>query len=194
MSPEIQSLTVEQLVSGLSDRRDRPPDEASDYCEEIIHRFEPLLRHAWHRGAFDIEYPEYVQDVFLSLFRWLPHLRSPKAFPGYFRRVALSVAAAHARKAEHSPFTGTPYEIEDQVYRLDEALSTPIYIKTYLDRLPPREKQVITQLYLNDLSINEIAEGMNITDAEVRSLKHRALRKLREILCSDTKIIKNAAK
>ncbi|HEX8720969.1 MAG TPA: sigma-70 family RNA polymerase sigma factor [Pyrinomonadaceae bacterium] len=192
MTPEVQSLTVEQLVSGLSDKN-RPPDEASDYCEEIIHRFEPLLRKAWHRGAFNIEYPEYVQDVFLSLFRWLPQLRSPKAFPGYFRRVALSVAAAHARKSAHS-LPRTTLEFHDQVYQIDEALSTPIYIKAYLERLPPREGKVLTMLYINDFEIKEIAKEMNLTDTEVRYLKSRALKRLREILGEDTKTLKNPAK
>lgn len=191
MTPELQTLSVEQLVSGLS--KEMPDGESSDYCEELIHRFEPLLRHAWHRGAFSTEYQEYVQDVFLSLFRWLPQLRSPKAFPGYFRRIALSVAAAHARKSAQSQ-AGTTVEIENKIYELDEALSTPIFIKSYLDRLPFQEKTVLTLIYLNDFKINEIAEAVNLTPAEVRSLKHRGLKRLREILVKDTKALKSQEK
>lgn len=190
MAPEVESLTVEQLVSGLSKK---PPDEASAYCEELIHRFEPLLRRAWHKGAFSTEYSEYVQDVFLSLFRWLPQLRSPKAFPGYLRRIALSVAATHARQSARSQ-ARTTEKVEEQVYQLDEAIFTPIFIKSYLEHLPVRERTVLTLKYLLDCDVSEIADKMNLTDAEVRSLKHRALKRLREKLREDTKILGSTAK
>jgi RNA polymerase sigma factor (sigma-70 family) len=103
------------------------------------------------------------------------------------------VAAAHARKAGQS-LPKPPYEIEDKVYQLDEALSTPIYIKAYLERLPPRERTVLTLLYLNDCEISDIAKEMNLTETEVRSLKYRGLKRLREILSDDTKILKNPTK
>jgi len=201
MSLELHSLTVEQLVSGLNEKT--PDDEASDcreglmhrsdYCEELITRFEPLLRHAWRRGAFATEYQEYVQDVFLSLFRWLPQLRSPQAFPGFFRRIALSVAAEHARKSTRAQ-KRKDQEIDDQIYQLDETISIPIFIKSYLERLPHRERTVLTLNYLNDFDINEIARTMNLTDSEVRSLKHRGIKRLRDMLRIDTEILSNTEK
>jgi RNA polymerase sigma factor (sigma-70 family) len=131
--------------------------------------------------------------VFLSLFRWLPNLRSTQAFPGYLRRIALSVAAAHARDSAR-PKNQSTQKIEEQVYRLDEAISTPIFIKSYLERLPPREKTVITLWYLNGLKVNEIAEMLKITPAGVSSIKRRGMNRLREMLYSDTETLKNLKK
>jgi RNA polymerase sigma-70 factor (ECF subfamily) len=189
-APEIQALTVEELVSGL-DRKSR--DEVSDCFTEIIRRFEPLLRRSWRRWAFSTEYPEYAQDVFLSLFRCLPHLRTPKAFPGYFRRVALSVAADHARKSIQLHVRSAA-EIENIVSQVDESLFTPIFIRSYLEHLPTREKKVLTLLYLGGHKTNEIAKEMGLTVGAVYAIKARGIKRLREILGSDKKTLNGVGK
>ena len=188
--PEIQALTVEQLVSGLNGKS---REEVSDYFNEIIRRFEPLLRRSWQRGALSSEYREYTQDVFLSLFRYLPHLRSPKAFPGYFRRVALSVAADHARKCTQFR-EQISEEIENIVSQVDESLFTPIFIRSYLEHLPTRERKVLMLLYLEGHEPSEVSEEMGISTGAVYSIKARALRRLREMLSSDGKTLNGLTK
>jgi len=188
--PEIQTLTVEELVSGL-DRKSR--DEVSDCFTEIIRRFEPLLRRSWRRWAFSTEYHEYVQDVFLSLFRYLPHLQTPKAFPGYFRRIALSVAADHARKSIQRRERNAA-EIENIVSRVDESLLTPIFIRSYLEHLPTREKKVLTLLYLEELETHEVAKEMGLTVSAVYATKARGIKRLRELLGSDKKNLNGTGK
>lgn len=182
---DLRLLTVEQLVKGL---RDGPPQEVSDYFEELASRFEPLLRRSWRHGAFSSEYAEYVQDVFLILFRRLPELRSPKAFPGYFRKVALSVAVAHARKSKVL-LPQANEDIEDAVDRMDEALFTAIFVRSYLEHLPSSEKVVLTLKYIEGLRVNEIAREMKQTPQAVRSIKARGLRRLRDILLSEAQIL-----
>lgn len=188
--PEIQALTVKQLVSGL---HERSRDEMSDYFTEIIRRFEPLLRRSWRRWAFSTEYPEYAQDVFLSLFRYLPYLRSPEAFPGYFRRVALSVAADHARKSTQLHMWNGA-ELENVVSKVDESLFTPIFIRSYLEHLPARERKVLTSLYLEGHEIREIAKEMELTTAAVQAIKARGIKRLREILGCDRKTLSGVVK
>lgn len=192
---ELQSLTIEQLVSEFKEkRRNGAPDyETSDYFAELVRRFEPLLRRAWHRGAFSTEYREYAQDVFLSLFRSLPHLRSPESFPGYFRRIALSVAADHARKNTRLREEPAP-AIENAVGRLDESLFTPIFIRSYLEHLPHREKSVISLCYLEDKNIGDVARDLGLTYSAVNSIKARGIKRLREMLLSDRKAVENAGK
>lgn len=187
---DLQSLTVEELVAGLNERSG---DEASDYFTELVRRFEPLLRHAWHRKAFSTEYRDYAQDVFLSLYRFLPQLRSPKAFPGYFRRIALSVAADHARKDTRERGLAAP-EIEEEVGRFDESLVAPIFIRSYLEHLPHREKNVISLCYLKEQKIGDIARELGISYNAVNSIKTRGIKRLRELILSDAKTLDNSGK
>jgi RNA polymerase sigma-70 factor (ECF subfamily) len=176
--------------------RNGPPLEVSDYFEELTSRFEPLLRRSWRQGAFGSEYIEYVQDVFLILYRRLPQLRSPKAFPGYFRKVALSVAADHARKAKAKALlpVSTTEEIENAVDRMDEALFTAIFVRSYLEHLPHPEKIVLTLKYVEGLPINEIARELGQTPRAVRSVKARGLRRLRDILLSEAQSLEKKDK
>ena len=186
----IKLLTVEQLVSQL---RASSKADSSLYCKELIRRFEPLLRWAWRRGAFTAEYQDFVQDVFLRLFRGLPHLLNPKAFPGYFRQVALSVAADHSRKQFATP-TDSAGNIEEVVENFDEQILTRVFIRSYLEHLPPREREVIELDFLQELSVKEIGERLGFTPGGVRSIKSRALRRLRNLLTADAKALEKTGK
>lgn len=61
----------------------------------------------------------------------------------------------------------------------DEKMSL---LSAALDRLPPREKLLLSLYYYEDLTQKEIASIMNISTARVSQLHARALRRLRELL------------
>lgn len=193
-------LTVEQLVSrlrdafldeaGLSDARD-----ASPYVEEIIRRFEPLLRAAWRRvsQAPEYDYQDFVHDVFVKLFQGLPHLENAKAFPGYFRKVALSVVADHYRRrlrtAEPYPeaFEGAVEReaLESLVERVDDTLQTAVLVRSYLEHLPPKEREVLYLEFFRETPTKEIGKILKLTPGAVRMLKSRALSRLRKVLADE---------
>ena len=179
---ELKLLTIEELILRL---KEAPIEAASLYCEELINRFEPLLRRAWQRDIGG-EYQDFVQDVFVRLFAGLPQLRNPKAFPGYLRSIVLSVASHRWRSKGRAP-SRTAAEVERLVHGFDETLITRIFIRTYVERLPSRERDVIAMAYLEELSTSEIAHKLGIKTGAVRSLKGRALNRLRELFLEDAK-------
>ena len=181
---ELKSLTTEDLILRL---REAPIESASLYCEELIGRFEPLLRRAWQRDISG-EYQDFVQDVFVRLFAGLPQLRNPKAFPGYLRSIVLSVASHHWRRKGRAP-SRTAFEVERLVHGFDEELITRIFIRTYVERLPMREREVISMAYLEDLSTSEIAHKLGVTTGAARTLKRRAISRLRELFLNDAKAL-----
>ena len=181
---ELKQLTTEDLILKL---REASFDAASQYCEELIIRFEPLLRSAWQRDITG-EYQDFVQDVFVRLFAGLPQLRNPKAFPGYFRTIVLSVASSRWRSRGRAPYQ-TDAEVENLVHGSDEDLITRILVRTYIERLPSRERDVIAMVYLQDLPTSEIAHKLSIKTGAVRALKSRALNRLRELFLSDAQVL-----
>jgi RNA polymerase sigma-70 factor (ECF subfamily) len=50
------------------------------------------------------------------------------------------------------------------------------------DVLPPRQMMVMTLLYKKDMNIKEVAGFMGITEQSVRSMRHKAVKKLRRIV------------
>ena len=183
-------LPVEQLVSGLLKAR---PEEAYLYAAEIIRRFQPALRQAWRQGAFQLEFQDFVQDVFVRLFGSLRSLRNPKAFPGFLYQVAHSVAADHARRgwrAEVEPLDPLR-EIGD---RFDERLLAGIFVRSYLEELPPREREVARMSFLEERSAEDIAQALELTPGAVRATKARAARRLRGILLREAEDLEREVK
>ena len=164
------------------------PGESSLCFEELARRFEPLLHRAWRRALPGIEYEDYAQDVFLNLFRSIDRLRNPKAFPGYFRRIALTVASNHVRKFL-SQESADLRRVEQVVDDLDASLFNGIFIRSYLEHLPGKERQVLNLTYLEDCSVTEIGQMMALSASAVRSLKMRAIMRLREKLRRDANVL-----
>lgn len=185
---EVQHLTVEQLVDRL---REGSLSDTSIYCEELIRRFEPLLRQAWRRGSAGQEYRDFLQDVFLRLFGGLPHLRDTKAFPGYFLKVALSVASDYLRRQRHRWANEAP-DKKDLVFSFDERIITGIYVRSYLEHLSDKEKTILNLEFLEGYSARETALSLGITPGAVRVLKSRALKKLRDMIEVDAKAMERS--
>jgi RNA polymerase sigma factor (sigma-70 family) len=186
MVDNFSSLPIHKIVQHLTSAEE---PIKSRCAEEIIKRFEPLLRKAWKRGAFYVEYTDFVQDVFTKLFSGISSLREPKSFPGYFRRVALSVAADHAKKSD--PYLSKEITPEDTIIKsFEKALLSKLFIRSYMEELTPRERQVITMFFLNELSIADIAINLMISKSAVRATKTRGLKNLRELLRRDAYFLK----
>lgn len=120
-----------------------------------------------------------MQEVFLRLFEGLPSLHELRAFPGYFRRVALNVAAGLARRAaagRRAPARELSSLADDVFLR--------VAIRSSLEHLPPREREVIEGLYFDELPVTELARRLEVEPGAVRMTKSRALRRLREVLRS----------
>lgn len=195
METEVKSLTVEQLISGIRDADDRL--KASIYCEELILRFKPLIYRAWRRSGLTIELSDFEQDVVLRLFRSLPNLVNPKAFPGYFRQIILTVAAECARKHLRDPPLlpiEETQELTQLITNIDDEILTSIFVHTYLDLLPPQEKRVLVLEFLEGHSTAEIASELQITSGAVRVTKGRALNKLRALILNEAQTMADTSK
>lgn len=178
--PDIQSLTVADLIVRL---RNSSPGEGSSYCEEVIRRFEPLLRGTWHRLAFSSEYQDFVQDVFTQLFKNLSALKDPKAFPGYFRQIVVSVAISERRKdVAHQHVELDDASLATQV---DEDILTKVFITSYLERLSVRDQSVLLLEFFHGYTSKETAIQLGLTEENARVIKHRALKSLREMILED---------
>ncbi|HKO99606.1 MAG TPA: sigma-70 family RNA polymerase sigma factor [Pyrinomonadaceae bacterium] len=205
---DLTSLTVEELVSLLTHS---VQDESSEVFEELIKRFEPLLRLTWKRlisrkpGVPAFEYQDFVHDVLVRLFANLSHLRDPKAFPGYFRQIVLSVAYGYLRKqqTELLPSFGDSTDEADRGERespsavltgIDDRILAGYYIRSYLKHLSPREEEIVTLEFFEDLTTKEIAKKLGLRAGAVRATKARAFSKLRSLIYRDSKLAENRSK
>ena len=178
----VRDAPLEELVTGLAQSE---PGGGSAEAVEIVRRFEPLLRRAFQRGGFAMDYEEFVQEVFVELFSGLPALRDVRAFPGYFRRVALSVAGGVARRRRE----GRDEAVEPPREPWANELFTQVAIRSLLERLTPHEREVISALFLEGFTPAELARRLGIEPGSVRMAKSRSLARLRQLLEADSRAL-----
>lgn len=188
-SSDLKNLTLEQLLIQL---QAAAPEDSSPYVRELVERFEPLLRGSWRQLALDIEYEDFVQDIFVRLFSSLPRLKNLEAFPGYFRGIVVSVAIDESRRKQSVEFRHAedPSRIASLV---DRVLLGKIFVRSYLEHLPPRQREVIALEFLQGLSDEEVAEAVEMSPSGVRATKSPGLEKLRTLISRDGRALQAQA-
>lgn len=123
------------------------------------------------------------QETWLKVARSIGSLREARVFPKWLYRIARNTAISHLRgryaeqaviddadlgeiEAKSDPFT---FEDAEQVHYALEKLSLP-------------HREALTLFFLEDLSIEEIAEVLEVAVGTVKSRLHFAKRTLRAII------------
>ncbi len=180
----------------------RPPDVAliDSYRRGDAGAFDLLFRR--HQGRVrliclryvsdDVVADDLVQETFFHLLRALDRIDQTFNVAGWINRIAANVCQdelrRRSRRAAHHD-TGDP---EEQMLQLadpdtrgepERALELAHLRQLVWDvakKLPERQRMVLTLRELQGLSYASIARVMNISEAAVETLLHRARRRFRE--------------
>jgi RNA polymerase sigma factor (sigma-70 family) len=173
------SLPLPRLLEDL--RADAGSGRADEAIREILRRFHPLLRKYWrwqHVGAYE----DFLQEVMVRLFSSLPHLRDPDAFPGLLRSIVLATSVDLLRRKSVETVDITDVDPDRFAVEFDESTATPLLVRSYLELLPPREREVLHLSFFADLDPAEVAKSLGLSAGAVRMTKSRALARLRTLL------------
>jgi RNA polymerase sigma factor (sigma-70 family) len=150
--------------------------------DDLIARWHgPLWTYTRRLVGHDDAAQEVVQDVWIRVIRGLPRLRDGSKLRswlfGIARRTLMDcLREEYARPAEPDidvneipaePFTETA---EEDLAELERGLA----------RLPLVEREVLTLFYLEELSLNDVAEALKVPVGTVKSRLFRARRMLRQ--------------
>jgi RNA polymerase sigma-70 factor (sigma-E family) len=114
---------------------------------------------------------DVVQEAFAIVFRHWDRLETPKA---YLRTVLVNITRTKHRKAERE---------RDRLIKLGPCDSTALHadeISDALATLPYRQRAVLVLYYYGDLKDREIADALQCSVGTIKSLKSRALARLRK--------------
>jgi RNA polymerase sigma-70 factor (sigma-E family) len=129
---------------------------------------------------------DVVQDAFAGLAAKGGRLREPDAALAYLRRAVVNRSRSVLRRRRTARGYVPPRGLEDA--RPDErALLAEEHreILAALDRLAPRQREVLVLRYWSGLSENEIAETLDISRGAVKSTASRALDQLEAFMRRD---------
>jgi RNA polymerase sigma-70 factor (ECF subfamily) len=164
---------------------------------ELLHENRPKILkicrvYAW--GSADQD--DLYQEILFQIWRALPNLRDGHFANTWLYRIALNTAFSFVRKdksrraqltvCDGNQLREVPENLPSNNPHKKEQLAQMFKAISQLDRL---EKAAIT-LFLEDLSYEQIAAVMGITESNVGVILHRAKKKLstlmKEVPCTTT--------
>jgi RNA polymerase sigma-70 factor (sigma-E family) len=125
---------------------------------------------------------DVVQDAFAA-FAARPELREREAAVGYLRTAVVNRSRSALRRrrtarAYVAPHDAAPPGPDDRCLLADEHRE----VLSALDRLAPRQREVLVLRYWSELTEAEIAEALGISRGAVKSTASRAIDALEKIL------------
>ncbi|MGH8230348.1 MAG: RNA polymerase sigma factor [Steroidobacteraceae bacterium] len=146
----------------------------------------------------DAEAEDALQDAYLSAYRWLPQFRAEASVSTWLSRLVLNECLGRIRRNTRRqnviPIVRATAEAEmdgmsdDDQNRPDQALARGqmrAILKRKLDALPDSFRAVLVLRSVEELSVEEAAQCLGISEATVRSRHFRARSLLREGLAQD---------
>ncbi len=149
-----------------------------DAFGELVERYGPRLRYYLRKmlgAAADVE--DALQEVWLDVFRGLPRLAHPTAFPAWLYCVARGRAL---RRLRRRPQPSQFIEVADVPDETNGDFSTDDAerVHTALDALAPEYREILVLRFLEEMPYEEIARVVGCRVGTVRSRLHYAKRAL----------------
>lgn len=120
-------------------------------------------------GAADAE--DVVQDGLLTIWKKLPALRAPEAFPAWAVRIISRACFRRARRQKRMLSLTAVSEIPDWT---SEGRVEAIHVENILSVLPPRQRAVMHLTVVEGMTDSQIGAALGISAASVRSHRRRA--------------------
>ncbi len=149
------------------------PDEAPLTFEDLyVAEYRPMVRLSFVLLGGEGSAEEVVQEAFARVYeRWA----SLDNAGGYLRTCVVNGSRDVLRRRRVArwkrPYPASPY-----------AELGADHLGDILDRLPPRRRAAIVLRYYADLSEAEIADTLGVRRGTVKSMLHRGMAELREVL------------
>ena len=124
---------------------------------------------------------EVTQDIFLKVWEALPIYDGRAALSTWLYTIARNKCLSAVRRESYR----RTVPIEGCGERSGcETLSPRAEIRQLLERLPKVQREVITLFYLEDQSVQDVAELLDLPQGTVKSHLHRARRALADMMRS----------
>ena len=153
--------------------------------DELIRRWHGPIRQYVRRLADDDVAQDITQDIWLRVLRGIGGLRDPAKLRAWLFGIAHRTWIDTLRK-KYRVVVADLDEV-DQRELPDPTMSDELEqeltaVERELARLPAVEREALTLFYLRELSLQEIAQALDIPIGTVKSRLHRARRMLRREL------------
>lgn len=126
---------------------------------------------------------ELLQETWLKILRSLGSLRDARTFPAFLYTTARNAALSRLRHRGREDTTSCPDSMPDDSSADDIAIfDNAEQVHHALDQLPLPQREALTLFFLQDLSLEEMADLLDVPLGTVKSRLHYAKLAIRKIL------------
>ena len=142
-----------------------------------------LYRHACLLTAEPEAANDAVQDAWLVIVRTLNRLRDPALFRSWAYRIVTNKCADWVRRTRRGrqAMRQAAAEMSATAARRSDD-DEPESLRSALRQMPAQRRAMLTMLYLEDMSVREIAGALGVPAGTVKSRLYHARQELRAIL------------
>ncbi|MCL7754662.1 sigma-70 family RNA polymerase sigma factor [Polaribacter sp. Z022] len=135
------------------------------------------------------EAEEISQDTFIKAFKNLSKFKGDSKFSTWLYRIAYHTSLDAIKKnkknnsnVEINEFTFNQIQSVENILEGIERKERSIILSDCLDKLPEEERSIIWMFYYDELSLKEITEITDFSEANLKVKLHRARKKLLAIV------------
>jgi RNA polymerase sigma factor (sigma-70 family) len=150
--------------------------------DELVERWHgPLWAYVRRLVGSDDGASEVLQDVWVRVIRGIARLRDGSKLRAWLFGITRRTLMDRLR-GQYARRTETDIEAHDIAAEpVDDAVALDLdALDRALETLPLVEREVLTLFYLNDLSLNDVAEALQVPVGTIKSRLFRARRMLRQ--------------
>ncbi|CDN43484.1 RNA polymerase sigma factor SigW [Paenibacillus sp. P22] len=163
---------------------------------DLVGMYQDKLYHLAYRMLYNRQEAEdAVQETFLRVFRNMERYDESMKFSTWIYRITTNLAIDRLRRRkpgfsldaevpEHDGLDGYSMFASEDASPEDEVLlsETQRIIRTAIETLPPKYKSVMVLRYLEDLSLQEISDVLDMPVTTIKTRVHRGREFLRKKL------------
>lgn len=133
-----------------------------------------------------------TQETFLEAYKSVKSFQFQSQFGTWLYRIGINTCQQYIRKSQSNERKLTAYTREAEIHGSASESDSPerMMIKTEqseviqgaIDRLPPKQREVVTLYYMQHLKYREIAEILECSEGTVASRLNQALKNLKRKL------------
>lgn len=179
-------LTNEEIISGCikNDRRAQ---------KELFDRFgAKMFGHCLRYSKSNADAQDLLQEGFMKIFDSINSLRDRNGFEGWMTRIFINLALSKYRKSKNDPILVdiesaiATSENEEAVATLDELSADEVL--ELMKQLPDKYGIVLNMYAIDKLSHKEIAQLLNTTESNSKSILSRARKMLKDQIENKTRL------
>lgn len=177
------------LRPSATDSVDEAVRRLDQFADKYQQFFSRVFAYVYGRVHNVHEAEDLVSEVFERAFLKMGSLRNDEAFATWLFTIARNIVTSRARKRGRESavdpdilrsIVATNVSVENEVLMREEVSAVVNCLRTF----PQREQDIISLKFDAELSNRQIAKIMGLSEANVRVILFRTLRRLREMMKS----------